>query len=660
MSGKNLELSLVMRLRDLASSGVTRSQRIIQDAIGKTEKSTASLTQTVAKYQKTHDAAAILGIRSERNIQREIWQTEAAYNRLARSGTMSMRDQARAAEATRKRIRELNNEMGKFTLGQKAMGKLQAGAAVAGGMAAGGYVLGKPIGQTMDYSMQLAYASNTAFSGRDTIGKIAGKRELNKIIEDSVRSGGGDRDSAVEALNSMVASGVVSANESKSMLPVIMKGQTATRANATDLAQIVIRAKQSFGLNKDQMGTALDMANAGGKAGSFELKDMAKHLPAQMAAASLSGMTGIPGLAKLIAANQAAAITAGSSDEAGINVKNLLLKLNSSDTAQDARKLGINLSGTLSAARAKGIDSLDAFIGIIHEVTKGNKEYQALQGQLKTAKGPERRAILESQTAILQGSVIGQILQDREALSAAVGIMGNPAYMKDVLSNVMAESKAESGKGSVAQDFAVISKEPAYQVQQAANEKIFATQTAFEHLTPLIGSVSIGFTEIAKEYPNLTMAAIATTTALTALAAAAVGMAGITTLLGGKAAAGGILGSIVSKTASGAGGILGRGAMAAGGFLGRGALSIGGALVSTTAAGALVAGTTGYGIGTMAYEHGIKGTSLDDKIGGMIATIMASLGDKEAQKAIEINLHLDGEQIASVVHKRDKRDASRY
>ena len=73
----------------------------------------------------------------------------------------------------------------------------------------------------------------------------------------------------------------------------------------------------------------------------------------------------------------------------------------------------------------------------------------------------------------------------------------------------------------------------------------------------------------------------------------------------------------------------------------------------------MAAGTLGYGAGTMIYNHGIKGTETEDRIGGMIATILASLGNETAQKSLEINLHLDGEQIASVVNKRNARTATR-
>lgn len=641
MSGKNLELSLIMRLRDLASGGFTKAQRDIQSAIGKTDSATANLTRTVGNLGKARSAADVLGMRTEQNIQREIHRTQAAYERLQKSGSMSMREQSRAAEATRNKIRELNNEMGKYTLGQRAMRGLQTGARVAAGATAAGYVLSKPIGQTMDYGMRLAQMSNTAFTERNTIGRIAGKRELNTAIVNAVRIGGGTREGAAETLDTLIASGAMSGKDAMSMLPTLTKAATASGADPSQLAQIGIRGMQTMGIKSGEMGNIIDMAITAGQAGGFELKDMAKWLPQQMAAAKLSGMTGTAGMAKLLAANQASAITAGTKDEAGNNLVNLLAKINSNDTAKDAQRMGINLSGTLSAARGKGVDSLDAFVGIVDSVVGKDKNYQALQGKLKTAQGGDRKAILESQGDILQGSVIGKLVQDRQALMALVGIMGNRDYMADV------QKKTLAGAGATDKNFAVIAEEAGFKTQQAANEKTFATQNAFEKLTPLVGAVADGFTAIAKEYPTMTAAMVAATTALIALAAAA-GAASLASMVGGKGA--GLTGLLAGgkNLVRGAGGMLGRGALAVGGTV----LSLGGAAVAG-------AGAAGYGVGTLGYNHGIQGTETGDNIGGMLATIMASLGNKEAQDALNVTLNLDGEQITTVVNLRNARTASR-
>lgn len=648
MSGKNLELSLVMRLRDLASSAFTRSQRDIQSGIAKTEKATGGLTRTVGNLGKARSAAEVLGLRTEQNIQREIQRTEAAYNRLARSGSMSMREQARAAEAARNKVRELNNEMGKFTLAQKAMRGLQTGAAVAGGAAAAGYVLSKPLGQTMDYSMRLAHMSNTAFNERDTIGKIAGKRELDAGIVSSVRYGGGTRESGAEALNDLISSNAMSGKDALSILPKIIRGATASNSEATDLTQIATKGIKTFGIKKEDVGTAIDMAIVGGQEGSFELRDMAKFLPGQMAAAKGSGMSGLPGLAKLIAANQAAATTAGTNDEAGNNLRNLLLKINSKDTANDAKKLGIDLSGSIAAARGKGMDSLDAFNVIVDQVIGKDKNYQALEAKLKTATGAERKSVLESQAAILEGSAIGQIVQDQQALLALVGIRGNRDYMAGVEKKSLAQKDAQPGQGAADKNFPVIAQEAGFKIQQAANEKIFATQTAFENLTPIIGSVADKFTEFAQELPNLTAGLVAATTALAALVAAA-GAAGLVSMMGGGKG-GGILESILTKTKAAPGALmLGARAMALPALALTGLVEGGGAALNAY---------QGKDSSNM-ISRMVEGTAFSDLIGETVARSMAMFGNQNAKEAVQINLHLDGEQIATVVNRRNASTARR-
>lgn len=638
MSGKNLELSLIMRLRDLASSGFSRATRNIQADIASTEKATANLTRTVGNLGKQRSAAEVLGMRTEQNIQREIQRTEAAYNRLTKSGSMSMREQARAADATRNKIRELNNEMGKYSLAQRAANGLRTGASVAAGVMAGGYVMSRPINQTMDYGMRLAQMSNTAFTERNTMGRILGKRELNSAIVNAVRVGGGTREGAAETLDTLIASGAMSGKDAMGMLPTLTKAATASGADPSQLAQIGIRGMQTMGIKPGEMSKVIDMAITAGQEGGFELKDMARWLPQQMAAAKLSGISGITGMSKLLAANQASAITAGTKDEAGNNLVNLLAKINSNDTAKDAQRLGINLSGTLAAARGKGMDSLDAFVGIVDHVVGKDKNYQALQSKLKTATGGEKRNLLESQADILQGSAIGQLVQDRQALMALVGLMGNRGYMADVQKKVLA------GGGATDKNFAVIAEEAGFKTQQAANEKTFATQNAFEKLTPLVGAVAVGFTAIAQEYPILTSATLAATTALTALAAAA-GAASLASLIGGKGA--------------GLGGVIMNGVRGAGGLITRGGGALAGMVAGTAAIPLTAATAAGYGAGTLAYNHGIEGTEFGNNIGGMIATILADMGNKEAQQALNVTLHLDGEQIATVVNRRNSRMASR-
>lgn len=71
------------------------------------------------------------------------------------------------------------------------------------------------------------------------------------------------------------------------------------------------------------------------------------------------------------------------------------------------------------------------------------------------------------------------------------------------------------------------------------------------------------------------------------------------------------------------------------------------------------AANTGWEIGSAINESLIKGTAIEERIGGTMATIAAWFGNKEAQQAIQINLHLDGQQIASVTNAVNARESRR-
>lgn len=86
--------------------------------------------------------------------------------------------------------------------------------------------------------------------------------------------------------------------------------------------------------------------------------------------------------------------------------------------------------------------------------------------------------------------------------------------------------------------------------------------------------------------------------------------------------------------------------------LGTGAMAA--SLAMVTAAGAL-----GYGAGTLINKAGFEGSDAQETLGGTIATMLSWLGNKEAQQALEINLHLDGEKITQVVTGKIDRTARR-
>lgn len=613
MSDAAVDVALRMRLQDSATPALDRAAQRAMES----ERKVAAVSEQAAarqrtSYERTSYARELLGVRSEQRIQREIQATEAAYERLMKTGKLSADEQSRALEATRSKVQQLTNEMGRLTKAQEQAARgakaLQVGGAVAAGAAAGFYALSGPVNRAMSFDERLAHMANTAYSERDATGRRIGMRELEAAVNASVKTGGGTRESTAETLDALIASGAMPVADALKVLPTITKSATAANADPAQLAQIGIRAMQTFKIKPEDMPNVLNMALAAGQAGGFELKDMAKWLPQQMAAATMSGMSGRAGFAKLAALNQAAAITAGTKDEAGNNVVNLLAKINSQDTAHDAKKLGINLPAYLQAQRAKGLDSVDAFAGLVDRTVQGRDDYKALQRRLSAAKGDdEKHATLESMATIAQGAGIGKLIQDRQALMALLGMMNNREYLAEVLAKVRANDKAEGG--AVDQNFEMIAGTNAYKVQQRQQSMAAAEKSAVDKI-PGVGAANDAMTGVAQAFPKLTGGLTLATTGLTAVAGAA-GLAALA--LGGNGGTGAInraAGRAVPYVMSGGrlllrGGVAGLGAAAGGAALdavageGSATARYGSSVLNGAAAGATV-GSIVPGLGTLA------------------------------------------------------------
>lgn len=81
--------------------------------------------------------------------------------------------------------------------------------------------------------------------------------------------------------------------------------------------------------------------------------------------------------------------------------------------------------------------------------------------------------------------------------------------------------------------------------------------------------------------------------------------------------------------------------------------------MSTTALAAAGAGAVGYGAGTLAYKGFLEGNAGGDMIGKLVALTMAKLGNEEAKRTVEVQVMLDGEQIAASVNTNNTRKSRR-
>ena len=564
----NMDVSLTLKAKDYASSVV----KSVENSVSKSTKNIENQAQrsattqqramrqtaqvTEQSYRQIQQAARnreMLGVRSERSIQNEINRTRAAYDQLKRSGIASGRELDRAAIATKRRIAELNAEMGKVSMGQR-LGNIGRGiAGLAAGATAAGMVLAQPMKKQMDYDRSLAMTANTAFAERDVAGRITGKSELNNAVKSAVEIGGGTKEDALGALDTMLASGAVKADTAMKLLPTLQKGATATGASTDDLAKIAISAMQQFDIGEDKIGEVLDKAVAAGQAGNFELADMARWLPQQMAAGKSAGLKGMSGFEALLVANQQARVTAGTSDEAGNNLVNLLAKLTSKETSDRFRKLdikgkdgkdhGVDFIASMEAQKKKGKNSIEAFMSIMDQVIGQDGKYQALQKKLKSAKKEDQAQVLNEMTNLVEGTAIGQIISDRQALMALLGIRNNVSLGKEV------KESLDKSEGAVDTSHAVIKDTNSYKVEDAKNNVDFAQMEGMKGFNDALGDVSVKIAEYAKAYPDLTGKIVTAGTVVAALSAAAITAAWSLRLLGGKGGLGLGVGDVLSKGA---------------------------------------------------------------------------------------------------------------
>jgi hypothetical protein len=235
MADKDLKLALLLKLNDQMSKGLRVALKTVQDESKKTSRS----IEDIAK----------------------------AANKVKPTGFERLNSVMKTMQGTAKGLLSTLNKVG------------QVG--VAG--AAGGYVLKSAAAAPMAYDRRLALLSNTANSNLDATGRIAAKAKLDAAIRNASKYGGTPEQNA-ETLNTLVGSGAFgNANQAAGLLPTLAKYQTGTGAAGTDLAQILVAAKQTMGMTDAQMPVMLSKAIKAGQEGGFELSDMAIGLSTAMA-----------------------------------------------------------------------------------------------------------------------------------------------------------------------------------------------------------------------------------------------------------------------------------------------------------------------------------------------------------------------------------------
>ncbi|WP_052161064.1 phage tail tape measure protein [Hoeflea sp. BAL378] len=179
-------------------------------------------------------------------------------------------------------------------------------------------------------------------------------------------------DNIVGGLDSLIASG-----KSLGEAMALIRSVSATaQASGSDFGQMATTADAvagSFNIAGDRMQEAFDILAMGGKAGKFELRDMAAELPSLAPAFAALGYEGEEGLKRLTAALQTVRMETGTSGEAATSFMDVISKMNSVTVSNNfAKQFGIDIREEMERAKAAGEDTLEAFIRLSKEAINGD------------------------------------------------------------------------------------------------------------------------------------------------------------------------------------------------------------------------------------------------------------------------------------------------
>lgn len=536
---KNMKVEIEVTAKDSAAPVINKTTQETKKSFKQTEQAAqqSSKSQTEAA-RKTAQAREILGVRSERTIRRELIQTRAAYERLKRSGVASQNELQRAAEVTKKRVQELNTELGKTSFGDKMRGVGRGIMNIGAGIVAGSMVVAPKMMAAADYDMALARIADTGYSGGSIEEKNLGKEKIHQAIKTSVTQYGGTKEEALSAINELMAQGKVSVESALALLPTIQKNATATGASSVELTNMVNSMLQ-FGVKESEIQTALDYMNASGKAGGFELKDMAQYFPQVLANAGYAGLSGLEDLKKVGVNLQQVYGVSGGASETATNLNNYYAKVKAVSTANNLEKLeftdakgkkvGIDMKKSMQHYMNQGQNASEAMLSIIGDVLKHDKEYQALLTKYRQAQDKDKKAVMQKIAKYIEGTKVAEIMPDLQAGLATYAMRNDQKTAENVTAQYGIADKGDYNNDS----FQYISQQSAFAFQQAKNNYEMEQIENFNKANNIAAEVAKEYSGFAQEFPNLNHALVGATEAVKAFGAALIGSE-LMKMLGGK------------------------------------------------------------------------------------------------------------------------------
>ena len=342
---------------------------------------------------------------------------------------------------------------------------IQSALARVGALAGAGDMLAGAISGAARLEQELMATGITADMSDEQVRNLRASLRALAVPESTNQS----VDNLQGGFNALVSAGM-EARRAEESLYAIGRTATATGASVEDLSKTAYVLVETLGVAPKDLTAELDRLAFAGKAGAFELKDMAQYFPMLGAGAKNLGLKGSEAVGTMAAALQIAKRGAGDPSEAANNMANFMKALTSPLVLKNAKKAGINIKAILKKAWAEGENPFTAVMEALH-AKLGNDPFK-----------------------------IGEIFQDAQVQNFLKPMLADFEDFKKLKADMDSQSA-----GSVDADYARMMSTAAQQMQGLANSvamlgdslgKALLPQTKklLGVLTGIVGSVT-QFTE---------------------------------------------------------------------------------------------------------------------------------------------------------------------
>jgi len=475
----------------------------LRQEIAAADRPTATLTRAFAKAEREVTTLEATERKQSQSLQEMSLRLHTAgidTNDLARH----QRRLRTEAVQTNRTIVEQTAEVGRLADRERRMAAGRARFArtqgMATGLAAGGAAA---IGTGVAMAAPLIGSIKAAQDFQSVMTDIGQKADLSRAASEqlgrnllaSARAANqmpADLQAGVDALAGLGAK----VPDAVAMMKPIGRAATAYKAEISDLSAAAFASTENLKVPVAQTGKIIDVMASAGKAGAFEIKDMAQYFPALTAAYQGLGQTGVGAVADLAAGLQIARKGAGDAASAGSNLANILQKIASPATNKAFEKMGVDLPAALKKAYAEGKTPLEAIAELTNKTLKGDL------------------------------SKLGYLFEDAQVQQGLRPLIQNMEEFRKI--------RAEAGKagGTTDRDFADRMKDSAEQSKQLKVNATTLAITLGAQLLPTINAIvtranafATWIGDVANRYPNATKA----------VAIGAAAFAGLFFVLGGGA-----------------------------------------------------------------------------------------------------------------------------